>query len=89
MSFCRQCDDSRCRNCLETCHACDEYACSRCRRACKECGEITCTGCLEDNLCPDCREKVEKPDDSTDSTQSPEPAVEPVVCTESTAAQAA
>ena len=61
MSYCRSCDESRCRNYLENCAACDEPVCSKCRSICKGCRKLTCDGCLEEDLCPACREKVEEP----------------------------
>lgn len=71
MSYCRSCDTSRCQSCLETCPACDSSTCGRCLLECEECGESVCKSCLENNVCPDCREKAEEPDESANTFTTP------------------
>jgi hypothetical protein len=54
---CSCCDDSVCSGCSSTCPACDQTVCSGCQRRCAECGDTVCRKCVEDDLCPSCRDQ--------------------------------
>jgi hypothetical protein len=59
ISSCQVCSDSRCSSCLDECQSCMEFVCRSCRSFCEQCSHVTCESCLENQLCPDCREKEE------------------------------
>ena len=54
---CSCCDDSVCSGCSSTCPACDQTVCTGCQRRCAECGDTVCRKCIEDDLCPSCRDQ--------------------------------
>ena len=59
-TYCRQCEETVCLGCSGQCPCCDEYVCKNCISRCAECEELCCESCLEDNLCPNCKEEMEK-----------------------------
>ena len=70
---CSCCDDSVCAGCSSTCPACDQTVCTGCQRRCAECGDSVCRKCIEDDLCPSCRDQqkeLEHEDQKQAITQS-------------------
>ncbi len=59
-TYCRQCEETVCLSCSEECPHCEELACQNCISRCAECEELCCKSCLEENLCPNCKEEMEK-----------------------------
>ncbi len=53
---CSCCDDSVCSGCSSTCPACDQTVCTGCQRRCAECGDTVCRKCIDEDLCPSCRD---------------------------------
>ena len=59
-TYCRCCDDGCCVGCAEQCSYCEDYVCNNCMQECAECNSLYCSSCLEENVCPNCKEEMEK-----------------------------
>ena len=59
-TYCRQCEETVCLGCSGQCPHCEELVCKNCISRCSECEELCCESCLEDGLCLNCKEKMEK-----------------------------
>ena len=59
-TYCRCCDESCCVGCSEQCPHCEDQVCMNCMQECAECGSTCCSSCLEENVCPNCKEEMEK-----------------------------
>jgi len=73
--YCSYCDRSFCEECSTYCHSCDETICLGCAARCQVCEVLVCPGCaqtrciececvccescIEEGLCPDCKEGSE------------------------------
>lgn len=63
-TYCRNCDESICLGCAAKCENCEEPVCPRCARIrCAECECVCCESCIEEGLCPDCKEDRENEDE--------------------------
>ena len=63
-TYCRSCDESICLGCAAKCENCEEPVCPRCTRLrCIKCKIVCCESCIEDGLCPDCKEEMENEDE--------------------------
>jgi hypothetical protein len=57
-TYCRSCDESICLGCAAKCETCEEPVCPRCvRTRCVECNSVCCESCIDDGLCPNCKEE--------------------------------
>ncbi len=77
--YCAYCDHAVCDQCSMVCHGCGEIICCDCSGACEfcesalcpqcvkercsECESICCQACLEEGLCPTCKEERETNED--------------------------
>jgi hypothetical protein len=59
-TYCRCCDEGCCVGCAEQCPYCEDHVCMNCMRECAECNSLYCSSCLEENICPNCKEEMEK-----------------------------
>jgi len=59
-TYCRCCDETCCLGCSQQCSYCEDNACMNCMNECAECDSLCCSSCLEENLCPNCKEEMEK-----------------------------
>jgi len=59
-TYCRFCEETVCLGCSAECPHCEEMVCQKCIRRCTECEELCCKSCLEENVCPNCKEEMEK-----------------------------
>jgi len=57
---CRCCDETCCLGCAEQCSYCEDNVCMNCMQECTECNSLYCSSCLEENVCPNCKEEMEK-----------------------------
>ena len=57
---CRSCDETVCLGCLQSCSFCDERVCPSCISKCADCGSRCCSSCLDEDICPDCKDLLEK-----------------------------
>jgi hypothetical protein len=63
-TYCRSCDESICVGCAARCEICEEPVCPRCARIrCVECECVCCESCIEERLCPNCKEEKENEDE--------------------------
>ncbi len=63
-TYCRSCDESICIGCAAKCEICEEPVCPRCARIrCVECESVCCESCIEEGLCPGCKEEKENEDE--------------------------
>ncbi|MDI6451746.1 hypothetical protein [Anaerobaca lacustris] len=59
-AVCASCSEIVCRTCAGTCEICERSLCPRCaKKKCSECESVCCESCLDDGLCPECREERE------------------------------
>ena len=64
--YCRPCEGHYCPSCVVSCSECERAVCRQCLHTCRACGARRCLDCLEDDLCGECRERIEDdPDDIT------------------------
>jgi len=57
---CCDCDQITCLGCMTKCGSCEEPLCPSCaRKSCTECETICCESCIDQGLCPDCKEERE------------------------------
>jgi len=63
-SYCRSCQETICLACAAKCEVCEEPVCPRCARVkCTECQVVCCESCIDEGLCPDCREERKAEDE--------------------------
>lgn len=61
---CTNCGEVICGECASRCEICDRSLCPKCAEAkCSECESICCESCLEDGICPTCKEERENEDE--------------------------
>jgi hypothetical protein len=57
-SVCTGCGEVVCKSCAGTCEMCERSLCPPCAKSkCSECESVCCGSCLDDGLCPDCKEE--------------------------------
>ena len=57
-SVCASCAEVVCKSCAGTCEICEQSLCPQCaKKKCSECESVCCESCLDDGLCPDCKEE--------------------------------
>jgi len=72
-TYCRSCDETVCAGCTERCEVCDEPMCPRCARIrCTECECVCCESCIEEGLCPDCKQERKNEDEEKQITGTKE-----------------
>ena len=55
---CSHCSEIVCRHCSEACEICESSLCPACaENRCSECELVCCESCLEEGLCPSCKEE--------------------------------
>jgi hypothetical protein len=59
-TYCEQCRETACMCCSTQCLCCEDFVCDYCIGKCPECEDPYCQSCLEDDLCPNCKEEKEK-----------------------------
>ena len=69
-TYCRQCEETVCLGCGGQCPQCEELVCKNCIGACTECEELCCQSCLQDDVCPNCKEEMEKENEEQESENS-------------------
>ena len=57
---CRCCGETCCLGCSQQCPHCEDHACMNCMNECAECDSLCCSSCIEENVCPNCKEEMEK-----------------------------
>lgn len=63
-AVCSVCGEIICRYCAESCEICESSLCPQCAtKRCSECDSTCCDVCLEDGLCPTCKEERETNED--------------------------
>jgi len=61
---CRSCNEVVCLGCAAKCESCEESVCPRCARIrCIECKCLCCESCIDEGLCPDCKEERDNEDE--------------------------
>ena len=57
-AVCASCGEAVCKSCAGACEICESSLCPQCaKKKCSECESVCCESCLEDGLCPDCKEE--------------------------------
>ena len=57
-AVCESCAEVVCKSCACTCEICERSLCPHCAKTrCSECESVCCASCLDDGLCPDCKEE--------------------------------
>jgi hypothetical protein len=57
-AVCASCAEVVCQSCAGTCEICEQSLCPQCAKTkCNECESVCCESCLDDGLCPECREE--------------------------------
>ena len=76
---CTDCGEIVCGDCASTCEACDKTLCPNCAKAkCSECESICCESCINDGLCPNCKEEMENEEDEEQQNEdAPKTTTEP------------
>jgi hypothetical protein len=70
---CLSCDAVRCAACLMECRGCGDSFCGGCLSSCEKCGARSlCDSCLEDGLCPPCREAQALEEDDAHNSEGTE-----------------
>jgi len=69
-SYCRICDETCCLGCGGECAGCGDFVCPRCVAACVECKKKYCVNCLEEQMCPECRERKQANEEESDEDGS-------------------
>jgi hypothetical protein len=63
-TYCRSCDETICVGCAAQCETCEESVCPRCARTrCIECESVCCESCIDEGLCPDCKQERKNEDE--------------------------
>lgn len=59
-AVCAGCGEVVCKSCAGACEICEQSLCPHCaKKRCSECESVCCESCLDDGLCPDCKEERE------------------------------
>ena len=69
ISGCSSCSTYLCQQCMSNCYACEEPYCPSCLIECAQCGEAFCPSCMNENLCTDCHEEMEKQDEESETNE--------------------
>lgn len=70
---CADCCELLCSHCAGLCEICERSLCRACaKRKCAGCESVCCLSCIEDGLCPDCKQESEAPDDDKDNEKATE-----------------
>ena len=57
-AVCESCAEVVCRSCAGTCEICERSLCPQCAKTkCAQCEAVCCQSCLDDGLCPECKEE--------------------------------
>ena len=57
-AVCAGCGEVVCKSCAGACEICERSLCLQCAKTkCSECESTCCESCLDDGLCPDCKEE--------------------------------
>jgi hypothetical protein len=57
-AVCASCGEIVCKSCAGTCEICESSLCPQCaKKKCGECESVCCEPCLDDGLCPECKEE--------------------------------
>ena len=57
-ALCAGCSETVCCSCAGACEMCEVSLCPQCAKTkCQECESVCCQVCMEDGLCPECREE--------------------------------
>lgn len=57
-TVCAGCSETVCRTCGGLCEICERSLCPKCaKQKCSECESVCCESCLDEGLCPECREE--------------------------------
>jgi len=57
-AVCASCAEVVCKSCAGACEICETSLCPHCAKTkCGECESVCCESCLDDGLCPDCKEE--------------------------------
>jgi hypothetical protein len=61
-STCHSCGEYCCSECSRGCNSCGDYFCSNCVTDCagSNCYEVVCNSCIDDDLCPCCKEEADE-----------------------------
>jgi len=63
-TYCRSCEEIICLGCAAKCEVCEEPVCPKCARVkCTECETVCCESCIDEGLCPDCKEERKAEDE--------------------------
>ncbi len=70
-AVCNSCGEIICWDCAGTCEICESSLCPACaKKQCSECESVCCDVCLEDGLCPSCKEERENHEDQEEQEPS-------------------
>jgi len=73
-SVCAGCSEIVCKSCAGTCEICDSSLCPQCaKKQCSECESVCCESCLDDGLCPVCKEERDKHEEEQGTENNQEP----------------
>lgn len=57
-AVCESCAEVVCKSCACACEICERSLCPHCAKTkCSQCESVCCASCLDDGLCPDCKEE--------------------------------
>lgn len=77
---CGSCDEIVCLGCAAKCEICEEQVCPRCTRTrCIECNSVCCESCIDDGLCPNCKEERIRDEEQEDREQNQSQAAGPEI----------
>lgn len=69
-AVCATCGEIVCKSCAGTCEICESSLCPQCaKKKCSECESVCCGSCLDDGLCPDCKEERDNHEEETEDNQ--------------------
>ena len=72
--ICASCTETVCKSCAGTCEICEQSICPTCTRVrCSQCESICCQSCLEDGLCPDCKEERDNHEEEPEEKEDKKP----------------
>ncbi len=69
-AVCSVCGEIICCHCVETCEICESTLCPHCaKKQCSECELVCCQACLDEGLCPTCKEERDNNEDQEKQKQ--------------------
>ena len=72
-AVCASCAEVVCKSCVSTCEICEQSLCPQCAKTkCSECESVCCQSCLDDGLCPDCKEERESDEEERETEDNKE-----------------